>query len=221
MSSPLWPVLGLVLAAVLGLFLLRRRARKTRFVPLGRYGNSGPSTRTARGFMPSQQPVAQASIAAQTLLEEWRSASVEETNAPTQGTRLSRREVDKPFVTLEELEARLSYGAMRVKIEEARNLLKDRALDADVPAKIDTMLTERSGLSEHPQRVRPSTSAPGQGAREAGRVVGERSGEPGAGEPLSRSSRQRRRPSARTVRRRTTTGTAPQPWRGARRKSGS
>ena len=142
------------------------------------------------------------------------------------------RELERPFLTLEELEAGLSYGAMRVRIEEIRSRLKANAfdarmtgvpaedspegrvvsgagdLDADVSARIDSVLTEQHSLPELPHQPRASKSEWVVGVRETGRDAGERHGNPSADEPLRERAQRRRRPRGRVVRRRTTTTTS-------------
>jgi hypothetical protein len=90
--------------------------------------------------------------------------------AEAEQTHRLRRELERPFLTLEELEAGLSYGAMRVRIEEIRSRLKANAsdarmtrtpaedspegrvvsgsenLDTDVAARIDSVFTEHRSL---------------------------------------------------------------------------
>ena len=292
MSGLLWLLLVAALSAALGFFVLQRRARTAQKVRSRHAGESAPSTRNARDLKVKQQlaagsppkegavvekPVVEGSLAAQALLEEWRSATVSPAvgsrerlslgavppvvdkpvvmppgpEVASEETRCPRQELEKPFLTLEELETSLKYGAMRVRIEEIRSSLKANAFDpgmtgmaaedslegpsvpgsghfdADMVARIDSMLTEENGLPEQSHRPRASTSAWVQGVRETGRDASERREVPSAGEPPRRRARGRRRPYGRVIRRRTTpaatpptaAGAVPPPRRSTRRKS--
>ena len=172
------------------------------------------------------------------------------TPAEAEQPHLLRRELERPFLTLEELEAGLSYGAMRVRIEEIRSRLKANAsdarmagtpaedspegpvvsgagdLDADVAARIDSVLTEQNSIPELAHQPRASKSEWVVGVRETGRDAAERHGNQSADEPPRERAQRRRRPRARAVRRRSTTTTSDTgavlpSRRSTRRKSGS
>ncbi len=159
-----------------------------------------------------------------------------------------RRELEEPFLTLEELETSLRYGAVRIRIGEARTRLSMKALEgraADGPevsvecrpeglsptasghfgteaaGKIDSMLTEESALAES-NRSRSMKSALIQGVGQTGCDAGKWFGKSSVGESLHARAQRSRRPSVRAARSRSATNDiVPPPRRSVRRKDDS
>ncbi len=194
----------------------RHSGRCTSEAPRGIKERRAVETPAYEGTVPERAP------AAQDLLEKWRSAGVsaaakEASLEKSSGERSSPPEPECPPpvsdesacvsgnenhllsgveeespLTLGQLEASLSYGAVRVRIEEARSRLKAKTFDAilksvakerssqgcsdrgvehlsaDLVARIDTLLTEEHGSA--PRVHRPRSARSGSRQRAQGRA---------------------------------------------------